>query len=112
MAVSCALTLYLSPWNRLSWPIETSKRLRDAMRGGLWSSFSVPGDGTLIRLDPNCDARHVEGSAVVGVARTPLHINPAWNSWSALSGLPKASCSRTAGCPLSVVDCGQSLYAL
>src|ERR1700722_10659733 len=109
IAVNCRLTLYLSPRNRLSCPTETSNRLRDAVRGGLWSSFSVPIAGTLIRLVPNCDARHGEGSGALGVARTPLHVNPAWNSWSALSGLPKTSCKKTPGCPPMVVDCGQSL---
>ena len=56
MAVTCRLTLYLSPWNRLSCPTARSKRFRGAMRGGLWSSFSVPGAGILTRVDPYCDA--------------------------------------------------------
>ena len=34
----------------------------------------------LDKLEPNCDARHAEGSGVVGVARTPLQVNPASNS--------------------------------
>ena len=42
MPVSCRLQRYLSPLNKLSSPIEASKRLRGWMRGGFLSSFSVP----------------------------------------------------------------------
>ena len=47
MAVRSKSVLKWSLWKRLFLPIETSKRLRGAMRGGLWSSFSVPGAGNL-----------------------------------------------------------------
>ena len=35
------------------------------MRGGLWSSFWVPGAGTCTRVEPNCDARQGDGKATV-----------------------------------------------
>ena len=58
-----------------------SNRLRDAMRGGLWSSSSVPGAGILIRVDPYCDAgqRPVGLIGVVGVACTLPQKSPASN---------------------------------
>src|SRR5271165_5501898 len=111
MKFTCALHLYRSVLNRLSSPIARSNRLRCAMRGGLRSSFSVPGAGTRVSVELNCDARQVNGRGVVGVGRTPLQVNPAWNSWSAVRGIPNASVMLMAGCPLSVVDCGQVLKA-
>jgi hypothetical protein len=72
MTVNRALTLYLSPRNRLSWPTDMSKRFREAMRGGLWSSFSVFCVGTFIRAEPKADAGQLKGRGAVGVARTPL----------------------------------------
>src|ERR1039458_1872791 len=87
MTVTRALILYLSPWNTLSWPTDMSKRLRDVMRGGLWSSFSVFGAGTCISAEPNDDAGQLKGRGAVGVARTPLQVNPASDSWSAESGI-------------------------
>ena len=67
-----ALHLYLSPWKMLSCPMAASKRLRDAMRGGLWSSFSVPAAGMLRYFDPYCEAgqRLFGLIGVVGVAYT------------------------------------------
>src|SRR5271167_1982715 len=111
MMFNCALHLYLSVLNRLSSPIARSKRFRGAIRGGLWSSFSVPGAGTLVSVEPNCDARQVKGSGEVGVACTPLHVSPASNSWSAVKGIRLAFAITMAGCPLSVVDCGQVFAA-
>ena len=60
-AVSRRLHLCLSPWKRLSSPIEASKRLRGAMRCGLLSLSPVFGAGILIRLEVNCDARQAAG---------------------------------------------------
>ena len=57
--------------------IEQTPR-RDARR--FVSSFSVPGAGIEIRVDPNCEAGHVKGKGTVGVALAPLQVNPAWNS--------------------------------
>ena len=56
----------------LSWPTPMSKRLRDAMRGGLWSSSSVPGAGIESRVEPYRFAgqRPVGLIGVVGVAWT------------------------------------------
>ena len=60
-----------------------SNRLREAMRGGLWSSFSVPGAGILTK-EEYCEAGHrpVALIGMVGVARTPAQDNPASNCWS------------------------------
>ena len=58
-------------------------------------------------VDPNWDARQIEGSGTVGVARTPLQVNPAWNCWSAVSGRPEIVLTREmAGRPFSVVEDG------
>ena len=73
----------LSPPNSSSSPTEASKRLRGATRGGFLSSSSVPGAGTLIKVEENCEARHGVGRGVVGVALTPLQTKPASNYWSA-----------------------------
>src|SRR5258707_15517555 len=101
MTVTRALHLNRSPWNRLSSPRLRSKRLRGAMRLGLWSSFSVPGAGIFIKVDPNCDAGHTLGPSklellvhaglvdreeVIGgfmVGREDPQKSPAWNCWSA-----------------------------
>src|ERR1700730_17685168 len=87
MAVNCRLHLYFSPWKRLSSPTETSKRLRGAMRWGLWSESCVPGAGMVTRVDPYCEADQDVGSLVNGVARTLPQNSPAWNSWSAVKPL-------------------------
>ena len=55
MTVKRALQRKRSPWNRLSWPTARSNRLRGAMRGGLWSSFSVPGAGIFMYLELYCE---------------------------------------------------------
>ena len=75
------LHLCLSPLKRLSSPTETSKRLRGAMRGGLWSSFSVPGAGIVTYLDLYSFAgqRRLGTDPIVGVANTPPQESPAWN---------------------------------
>src|SRR5208283_1438485 len=111
MTVNRALNLYLSPWKRLSWPTDISKRFRDAMRGGLWSSFSAFGTGTLIRAEPNPDAGQLKGRGAVGVARRPLQVKPASDSWSAERGV-----SPTLAAPMlklftppMTTDPGQSL---
>src|SRR5258708_38594190 len=57
------------------------------MRGGLWSSFSVPGAGIFASVDPNCGPGQELGRAANGVACTPLQVIPAWNSWSAVKPL-------------------------
>src|SRR5580700_5051133 len=118
MTVSCALTLYLSPWkwNRLSCPTETSNRFRDAMRGGLWSSFSVFGAGTLMRGGPNDDAAQLKGRGAVGVARTPPQVNPASGSSSAESGISPTLAAPLLtnpppGTPVIGIVPGQSLAA-
>src|SRR5580698_8512341 len=61
-----------------------SNKLRDAMRGGLWSSFSVPGAGILRSDEPYCDAGHRPFAliGVVGVACTLPQNRPASNCWS------------------------------
>src|SRR6202035_382018 len=100
MAVNCRLTLYLSPWNRLSCPMAISKRLRPAMRGGFLSSFSVFGLGTFNKVDPYCERGHGFGSATVGVARIDPQKSPASNSSSAVSGVPNESVIATAGAPV------------
>ena len=54
------------------------------MRGGLWSSFSVPGAGIFARFDPYCDgAQLVRGCVSVG--RWLPQNSPACNCWSAVS---------------------------
>src|SRR5208282_4267164 len=108
MAVKRRLHLYRSPRKRLSSPTARSNRLRGAMRGGLWSSFSVLMPGTLMNVEPNCVAGH---SATPGTEETRLEVmkvpvgfdaeggagkelpqkKPASNSWSALSGFPNGS---------------------
>src|ERR1019366_7209962 len=111
MTVNRALILYLSPWNTLSWPTDMSKRLRDVMRGGLWSSFSVLGAGTCISAEPNDDAGQLKGRGAVGVARTPLQVNPASDSWSAESGISPtlAAPMLTLFTPPRTTDPGQLL---
>src|ERR1700687_498224 len=91
MTVTRALHLKRSLWNRLSSPMLRSKRLREAIREGLWSLSAVPGAGILIRVEPYCDAGHVEAllMGVVGVACTLPQNSPAWNCWSGDS--PEAS---------------------
>src|SRR4051812_25477523 len=84
MAVSCRLHLYLSPRNKLSSPTETSNRCRAAMRGGFLSSFSVPGAGIEIRVDPYWAGAHVVSGAL-SVGRTFPQNNPACNCSSALN---------------------------
>ena len=42
----------------MSSPKLTSNRLRGAIRGGLWSSSSVPGAGILMRVEPYWEAGH------------------------------------------------------
>ena len=81
----------------LSSPRVRSKRLRGAMRGGLWSSFSVLGAGRLSSDEVNCDTRQALGSGWPSDGFTPLQAKPAWASWSAVRALPKESCSKTAG---------------
>ena len=44
------------------------------MRGGLWSSFSVPGRWYLRQRRAELDARHMKGRATEGVACTPLQV--------------------------------------
>src|SRR5690242_19829126 len=83
MAVSCRLHLYRSPLKRLSSPTDTSNRLRGLIRGGFLSSFSVPGAGMEIKVDPNRVGLQ-ELSAAVGIARWDPQNSPAWNCWSAL----------------------------
>src|ERR1700690_3963239 len=81
----------------LSWPTATSNKCLGATRGGLWSSFSVPGAGICKSDDPYCAAGQrsvpklelsgvpVGFPGVGGVGRTKPQNNPASNSWSALS---------------------------
>src|ERR1039458_4736276 len=88
----------------LSFPTEASKRLRGAMRCGFLSLSPVLGAGMLIRLDVNSEAGQTAGSGFVGVACWPLHMKPAWNSSSAVSGRANASTMEIAGAPLSVVE--------
>src|ERR1700688_2987222 len=83
MAVSRRLHLYRSLRNRLSSPRLRSKRLRGAMRDGLWSSSDVPGAGILISVEPYWDAGH-DANAAVRVAATPLQVRPACTCWSAV----------------------------
>src|SRR5580658_7115725 len=73
------------------------------MRGGLRSSSSLFGAGTEISVDPNSRAGHTPPgngipagfAALGGVACTPLQVNPASNSWSALNGtLPTFDATR------------------
>src|ERR1700733_14844216 len=99
--VTCRLHLYLSPANKLSSPIEASKRFRCAIRGGLWSLSPVPGAGMLSKVDPYSEAGQGVGSGVVKLALIFPHVSPASNSWSAVRLL-----RSTAGCPLSKVDVG------
>jgi hypothetical protein len=54
--------------------------LRALIRGGFLSSCSLFGAGTVMSVDPNSDAGQLNGRATVGVARTPLQVNPASNS--------------------------------
>src|SRR5580704_19518628 len=103
MAVSWRLTLYLSARNRLSCPMETSKRLRAAIRGGFLSSSSVFGLGTFSRVDPYCDRGQGLGRATVGVECWEPQNNPDSNSWSAVRGTPNESVSATAGAPVESV---------
>ena len=58
IAVSCRLHVYLSPLKRLSSPMDASKRLRGATRGGLLSLSPVPGAGMLSRLEVSWLAWH------------------------------------------------------
>src|SRR5208282_2197208 len=85
-------------------PREASKRLRGAMRCGFLSLSPVLGAGMLMRLEENFEARQAAGKGFVGVAATPLHMNPASNSWSAVRGTPKAFTMLMAGWPPSVVE--------
>ena len=48
------------------------------MRGGLWSSFSVPGAGICTSFEEYSDAGH-DVNPDVGVAVTPLQVMPASN---------------------------------
>src|ERR1700741_1389865 len=83
----------------LSSPRLMSKRFRGAMRFGLWSSFSVPGAGIFMKVDPYIDAGHTLGPVPVlthvgsvdkedvirefiGGCVDPQK-SPAWNCWSA-----------------------------
>src|SRR5579859_522784 len=96
MTVTRTLHLCLSPWNRLSSPMERSKRLLGAMRGGFLSSSSVPGAGTFMSDDPYIDAGQIlapraEVNGVPagfvadgGAGREEPQKRPAWNCWSAL----------------------------
>src|ERR1035438_600742 len=88
----------------LSLPSDASKRLRGAMRCGFLSLSPVLGAGMLMRLEENSDAGQTAGRGLVGVTDWPLHVKPAWNSSSAVSGRAKASTIAIAGCPLSIVD--------
>ena len=54
------------------------------MRGGLWSSFSVPGAGMLTRLEWYSEGAQVV-SGVLSVARWLPHASPACCCWSAVS---------------------------
>src|SRR5580704_5063497 len=108
MTVKRKLHLYRSPWKRLSSPTAASNKLLGAIRGGFLSSFSVPGTGTFTSVEPNWDARHVNGKGVVGVACCAPQKNPASYSRSAVSGFPNGSIILIAGWPPRVVDCGQS----
>ena len=56
------------------------------MRGGLWSSFAVPGAGICSNLEPYSEAgqRPVGLIGVLGVARTPPQKSPPWYCWSGL----------------------------
>src|SRR6266478_862815 len=54
------------------------------MRGGLWSSFSVPGAGIFTRFDPYCDGAQVVRGCV-SVGRWLPQNSPACNCWSAVS---------------------------
>src|ERR1019366_4761622 len=59
----------------LSWPRLRSNRLRGAMRGGLWSSFSVPGAGIETSEEWYWDgAQRVSG--LVSVGRCVPHSSP------------------------------------
>ena len=70
------------------------------MRGGLWSSFSVPAAGIFTYLEVYCVAGHrpVGLIGVVGVANTPPQESPAWNCWSGviIGHSPRRSRSRSA----------------
>ena len=57
------------------------------MRGGLLSSFSVPGAGMLTSVELYCDGRHGREAGMAGVAFTPLQVRPAWDCWSAVRPL-------------------------
>src|SRR5215471_2347598 len=67
--------------------MATSNRCRGRMRGGLLSSFSVPGAGMWMSVEPNCEAgqKPVVLIGVVGVAWTAPQKSPAWNCWSGVS---------------------------
>ncbi len=67
-------------------PTVASKRLRGAMRGGLWSPFSVPGAGMETSEEEYAEGAQ-DGKPAVGVAFTPLQEMPAWNCWSLVSPL-------------------------
>src|ERR1700739_3393401 len=88
----------------LSLPSDASKRLRGAMRWGFLSLSPVLGAGMLISVEENSVAGQTAGRGLVGVARWALHIKPAWNSSSAVSGMPTAFTIAIAGCPLSIVE--------
>ena len=49
-------------WSRLSTPIPRSKRFREAIRGGLFTSSSVPGAGSARRVAPRFDEQLVIGA--------------------------------------------------
>ena len=79
------------------------EKLRDAIRGGFLSSFSVFGAGNCNNVDPNCDTGHGFGRPCVGVARCDPQNSPASNCWSGLRGAPNESVKAIAGCPVEVV---------
>src|ERR1700740_1227984 len=79
MAVRRRLHLYRSLLlKRLSSPRLMSKRLRGAIRDGLWSSSDVPGAGVLLRVEPYWEAgKSIRGVMNVGTA-DPQN-RPAWS---------------------------------
>src|ERR1700722_14451966 len=86
MAVRSRSVLKRSLLKRLVLPTETSNRLRGEMRGGLWSSSSVPGAGIWTSFEEYCEAGQ-DVNPDVGVAVTPLQVIPASNSSSSVRPL-------------------------
>ena len=79
-----------------------SKRLRGAMRGGLWSSSPVPGAGMLTRFEEYCEARQTRGQGIGGSCLDAVAGEP---GLELLVGGQRRS-ESTAGWPSSVVEDG------